>query len=126
MKTLAVPLSVLCALTLSAAAASATEQKLDLKEPFGTVTLYRSTPTPPHVAIFISGDGGWKLGVVDMARELQGKDALVIGVDIRHYMKAVTGGSSSPDKCFDPGTDFAELGRIVEQRLGYERQVPPV
>jgi pimeloyl-ACP methyl ester carboxylesterase len=112
------------ALALSAATAvAAKEQTLHLEEPFGTVTLYHPTPTPPHVVIFISGDGGWKLGVVDMARELAGMDALVIGVDIRHYMKAAT---SSPDKCFDPGTDFAELGRIVEKRLGYERQVPPV
>jgi len=131
MKTPAVPLVSVCALALTlamsaAVAASATEQKLNLPEPFGTVTLYHSTPTPPHVAIFISGDGGWNLGVVDMARELQGMDALVIGVDIRHYMKATTGGTASPDKCFDPGTDFAELGRIVEKRLGYGRHVPPV
>jgi type IV secretory pathway VirJ component len=114
---------VLLSLALFAGAASATEQKLTLPEPFGPVTLYHSTPTPPHVAIFISGDGGWNLGVVDMARELQGMDALVIGVDIRHYMKAAT---ASPDKCFDPGTDFAELGRVVEKRLGYERHVAPV
>ena len=107
-------------------AANATEQVLHLEEPFGTVTLYHPTPTPPNVVIFISGDGGWKLGVVDMARELSGMDALIIGVDIRHYMKAATGGSASPDKCFDPGSDFAELGRIVEKKLGYEKRVPPV
>ena len=87
------------------------------------MTVYHQTPRPSHVALFISGDGGWNLGVVDMARELASQDALVAGVDIRHYMKASTG---SPDKCWDPGTDFAELGRAVEKRFGYTAQVPPV
>jgi len=125
MKTPAVLLSAVLALALVSAASgvSASEQKLNLEEPFGPVTLYHSTATPPHVAIFISGDGGWNLGVVDMAREIMGMDALVIGVDIRHYMKAAT---ASPEKCFDPGTDFAELGRLVAKRLGYATHVPPV
>ncbi len=58
-----------------------------------------------------------------MARELMGMDALVAGVDIRHYMKTST---ANPDKCWDPGTDFAELGRAVEKRYGYTSHVPPV
>jgi type IV secretory pathway VirJ component len=123
MKTPAVLLSCLLALALAPAVASASEQKITLPEPIGPVTLYHQTATPPHVAIFISGDGGWNLGVVDMARELMGMDALVIGVDIRHYMKAAT---ASAEKCFDPGSDFAELGRVVEKRLGYGKHVPPV
>ena len=92
-------------------------------EPFGTVTVYHQTPRPSHIALFISGDGGWTLGVVDMARELAGMNALVAGVDIRHYMKVST---ASPDKCWDPGTDFAELGKAVEKRFGYSGRVEPV
>ena len=48
--------------------------------PFGKVTVYRQSPRPSHVALFISGDGGWNLGVVDMARELMGMDALGDGM----------------------------------------------
>ena len=102
--------------------ASATEETMTL-EPFGTITLYHSTPRPAHIALFISGDGGWNLGVVDMARELEGMDALVAGVDIRHYMKAST---ATPDKCWDPGTDFAELGKALEKKFGYSAKVEPV
>jgi type IV secretory pathway VirJ component len=112
---------LLLALALPAAAA-ATEETFDL-EPFGKVTVYHQTARPTHVALFISGDGGWNLGVVDMARELAGMDALVAGVDIRHYMKAST---ANPDKCWDPGTDFAELGRAVEKRFGYTTHVAPI
>jgi type IV secretory pathway VirJ component len=117
-KTLATGL-LLLAFALPAAAA---EETFEL-EPFGKVTVYHQTPRPSHVALFISGDGGWNLGVVDMARELEGMDALVAGVDIRHYMKTST---ANPDKCWDPGTDFAELGRAVEKRFGYTSHVPPV
>jgi type IV secretory pathway VirJ component len=109
-------------LALALASPAAAEETFTL-EPFGTVTLYHQTPRPQHLALFISGDGGWKLGVVDMARELAGMDALVAGVDIRHYMKAST---ADPDKCWDPGADFAELGRAVEKRLGYASSVRPV
>jgi type IV secretory pathway VirJ component len=104
------------------AGAAATESTFEL-EPFGKVTVYHQTARPSHVALFISGDGGWNLGVVDMARELAGMDALVAGVDIRHYMKAST---ADPDKCWDPGTDFAELGRAIEKRFGYTSRVKPV
>ncbi|HEX3555907.1 MAG TPA: AcvB/VirJ family lysyl-phosphatidylglycerol hydrolase [Thermoanaerobaculia bacterium] len=102
--------------------AAAVEETLNL-EPFGKITLYHQTPRPAHVALFISGDGGWNLGVVDMARELEGMDALVAGVDIRHYMKAST---ADPDKCWDPGTDFAELGKAIEKKFGYSERVRPV
>jgi len=102
--------------------AAAAEETMTL-EPFGTITLYHSTPRPAHIALFISGDGGWNLGVVDMARELEGMDALVAGVDIRHYMKAST---AVPDKCWDPGTDFAELGKALEKKFGYSGKVEPV
>lgn len=121
MRTTFAALLLLLPLALPAAAA-ATEETFEL-EPFGKVTVYRQTPRPAHVALFISGDGGWNLGVVDMARELAGMDALVAGVDIRHYMKAST---ASPDKCWDPGTDFAELGRAIEKRYGYPARVQPV
>jgi type IV secretory pathway VirJ component len=48
---------------------------------FGTVHLYRQSAHPARVVLFVSGDGGWNLGVVDMARELAGLGALVVGID---------------------------------------------
>ena len=37
---------------------------------FGTVTVYIPEGKPNSVAIFLSGDGGWELGVINMARAL--------------------------------------------------------
>ena len=54
---------------------------------FGNTTLYRQSDHPSHVVIFVSGDGGWNLGVVDMAKKLSTLNALVVGIDIVHYLK---------------------------------------
>ena len=90
---------------------------------FGQVSLYRESDHPPHVVVFVSGDGGWHLGVIDMARHLADLDALVIGVDIRTYLKAL-GRAKSP--CSDAASDFATLGRFVETELGYPRPETPI
>ncbi|HXO26885.1 MAG TPA: hypothetical protein VOA80_06050 [Thermoanaerobaculia bacterium] len=129
-------------------ALSAGEETFTL-EPFGTLTVYRSTPRPAHLVLFVSGDGGWKLGVVDMARELASMDALVVGVDITRYVKTVVGagGAAAPpaagaaaagvagvaerppgsaETCFDPAGDFARLGKVAAERFGLPGQPPPI
>jgi type IV secretory pathway VirJ component len=136
MKVLAVCL--LAALVLVPAVA-AVEETFTL-EPFGTLTVYHLTPRPAHVVLFVSGDGGWKLGVVDMARELATMDALIVGIDITRYVKTVVGAAAPPAEaspaasppaaaapaCFDPAGDFAALGKAVEERFGYPDQRPPI
>ena len=54
---------------------------------FGTVFLYRESPRPSRVVLFLSGDGGWNKGVVDMARQLSSLDVAVAGIDINHYLR---------------------------------------
>lgn len=56
---------------------------------FGKVTVYIPEGTPQSVAIFLSGDGGWNLGVISMAKALVDMGAVVIGVDIRQYLGAL-------------------------------------
>ncbi len=110
------------ALLLAATAAGATEDTLNFGR-FGKVTLYRQTPHPAHVAVFVSGDGGWNLGVVDMARTLAGLDALVIGIDITHYLKQL---EAADDKCSYPAADFEALSQYVQKRLDMPTYTPPV
>ena len=82
---------------------------------FGRITLYQTSKNPAHVVIFVSGDGGWNLGVVDMARVLASNDALVIGVDIVHYMKAL---AQSSETCSYPAADFELLSKFIQRKLG--------
>jgi type IV secretory pathway VirJ component len=90
---------------------------------FGTVHLYRQRPQPDQVVLFISGDGGWYLGVVDMARTLAGLDALVVGIDIVHYLGQL---GKSGESCLYPAADFESLSKFVQKSLNYNQYVQPI
>ncbi|HNW59940.1 MAG TPA: AcvB/VirJ family lysyl-phosphatidylglycerol hydrolase [bacterium] len=90
---------------------------------FGKIWLYQLSPRPPQVVLFISGDGGWNLGVVDMARALAGRNALVVGIDITHYLREL---NASREGCVYPAADFEMLSKYVQQTLGYTSYVTPI
>ena len=89
---------------------------------FGAVTLYRSDAEPRDVVLFLSGDGGWNLGVISMARRLTAKGAVVAGIDIRHYLVQL---EKSRDKCVSPAADFENLSRYLQSKLGFKRYLQP-
>ena len=82
---------------------------------FGRVSLYVPRGAPSQVVLFVSGDGGWNLGVVPMAEALRDRGALVVGIDIRSFVKALDASTS----CAYPAGDLERLSRTVqlEQRL---------
>ena len=83
-------LTATIALSLTIPASVQTAQQADtMRVPvFGSVTIYRGLTPPQQVVLFISGDGGWNLGVVGMAERLRDNGALVVGIDIRAFMKS--------------------------------------
>ena len=91
--------------------------------PFGEVTVYRPAGRVQSVALFVSGDGGWNLGVVDMARHLLGEDAAVVGIDIRRYRNSI---NAPGPACKSFAVDFEGLAHDVEQRLKLADYLPPV
>lgn len=90
---------------------------------FGQVFVYGNAAKARQLVLFVSGDGGWELGVIDMARELAGLDALVVGIDIRHWLGAVDGGKES---CAYPAGELEQLAQFVEKKLLFPRYLPPV
>jgi len=82
--------------------------------PFGKVFLYRAQTQPRGIVLFISGDGGWNKGVVDMARTLSSLGAVVVGVDITRYLHNL---ESSKGRCMYPAADFEALSKYVQKRL---------
>jgi type IV secretory pathway VirJ component len=109
-------------LCTAASVAQGTEDTLSYGR-FGTVHLYRQSQRPSHIALFVSGDGGWNQGVVDMARELAGSEALVVGVDIRRYLDAL---ALSTEPCLYPAEDFEALSKFVQKQLDCPAYSPPV
>lgn len=90
---------------------------------FGPVAIYRSTPHPKNVVLFLSGDGGWNLGVVDMARILSSMDSLVVGINAPQYVKKL---NASKETCVYPASDLELLSKFVQKSLGFPTYVPPV
>lgn len=90
---------------------------------FGWVALYRNSPHPARVVLFVSGDGGWNLGVVQMASELAALDALVVGIDIRTYLKAL---ALSAEPVSTPAVDFEALSHFVQKATGAADYATPV
>lgn len=90
---------------------------------FGPVAIYRSTPHPRNVVLFLSGDGGWNLGVVDMARILSSMDSLVVGINTPQYVKKL---NASKESCVYPASDLELLSKFVQKTLGFPTYVPPV
>ena len=86
---------------------------------FGTVSVYIPEGTPKSVAIFLSGDGGWNLGVVGMARALTDMGAVVIGVDIRQYLGALGKAAQRPNaSCQLIAGDFENLSHQIQKEIG--------
>jgi len=90
---------------------------------FGKVTLYRESQFPSQVVLFISGDGGWNKGVIDMAKALASLDAVVVGIDITHYLKELR---ISSEKCNYPAADFEMLSKFIQKKLDFPNYVPPI
>jgi type IV secretory pathway VirJ component len=90
---------------------------------FGTVHVYRSSPRPHHVVLFASGDGGWNRGVVDMARELAGLDALVAGIDVPAYLRRL---AAERTACSYPAADFEGLSQYLQRHYNFPDYVQPV
>jgi type IV secretory pathway VirJ component len=115
-------LSALLLVLCLAGVSRATEETLTFGR-FGTVTIYRQNPHPGHVVLFVSGDGGWNKGVVDMARELAGLDTLVVGIDIRHYLREL---EAAREECSYPAADFEALSQYLQKKLDFPSYTPPV
>jgi len=89
---------------------------------FGRVVVYAPTRAPDQVVLFMSGDGGWNLGVVSMAERLRDLGALVVGIDIRTFLKNLENSKG----CAYPAGALEELSRAVQQHLklpAYKRPI---
>jgi type IV secretory pathway VirJ component len=90
---------------------------------FGKVYIYKQTNTPQNIVIMISGDGGWKFGVIGFAEAFSEMNTLVIGVDILRYYKNLR---QRTDSCYNVSTDFVQLATAIEKKYNFPDYKPPV
>jgi type IV secretory pathway VirJ component len=94
---------------------------------FGKVTVYIPEGTPQSVAIFLSGDGGWHLGVLNMAKALRDKGAVVIGADVTHYLASLgAAAASGKSTCQLIAGDFENLSHQIQKEIGMNEYRVPV
>jgi type IV secretory pathway VirJ component len=91
--------------------------------PFGNVYIYNQTINLHNVVIMISGDNGWKSGVIAFAEKFSEKNTLVIGVDIRRYFKELRRRTGD---CYLVSADFVNLATVVEKKYSFSEYKPPV
>ncbi len=89
----------------------------------GKINIYRASPHPSQVVLFVSGDGGWNLGVIDMAKALSSLDSLVAGIDITHYLGKL---AASSDKCYYPAGELEQLSMYLQKKYGFTSYSAPV
>jgi type IV secretory pathway VirJ component len=109
------------ALTLLTARASAAET---IEYPaLGSIALYQPAQPAKEFVIFVSGDGGWNLGVVDMAQHLVDEGAFVAGVDITRLGKHVL---ASSDSCTSTAALFETLSHFLQQKYAFKGYETPI
>ncbi len=89
----------------------------------GNVTIYKPKGEVRGVVLFLSGDGGWNLGVVDMARALNRQGVAVAGFSSLAFLKAL---EASSDKCVNANFALIALAQDVEHKLGLPNYLKPI
>ncbi|MCF2444220.1 hypothetical protein L0657_09645 [Dyadobacter sp. CY345] len=90
---------------------------------FGKLKVYHSNTTPKQIVLFVSGDGGWNKGVIDIAGNFLAMDAAVVGIDIRTYFKNL---QKTKSECFYPASDFENLSKFIQKRYHYRNYLTPI
>ncbi len=90
---------------------------------FGELHLYRPVKEPSRVIVCISGDGGWNTGIEAIALKIKDDNTLLVGVDIRPYLKHINQSKSS---CLYPAADFEQMSQFIQKELGYKTYTIPI
>jgi type IV secretory pathway VirJ component len=90
---------------------------------FGEVAIYRPKIESRGLALFASGDGGWNLGVTDMAHQAAELGYWVAGFSTPRFLKAL---DASDGDCSDADGTLAKLGASLVRELKLPADTRPV
>jgi type IV secretory pathway VirJ component len=89
----------------------------------GEVTIYAPQGPARGMALFLSGDGGWNLGVWDMAHTAAELGYWVAGFSTPAYLKAL---EASDGECSDAAGLLDRIGDVVKKEMQIRPSVAPV
>jgi len=88
----------------------------------GSASVYIPRTPSAHVVLFISGDGGWNAGVVDMARRIAAQQAIVVGISFPAWKRA----TSRESGCWYIASDLELISHAAQKALKLPQYHPPV
>ncbi len=115
-----IALALLAALTAAPPAVAERTMRLPI---VGEATVYLPPDPTDRAILFLSGDGGWSKGVVDMARRASaGASAVVAGLS---YPRLRDAARSSRSPCWYPAGDLEVIGQSMEKQLQFPEYTRP-
>lgn len=90
---------------------------------FGKLTMYQPKSPPSSLVLFVSGDGGWQFGVINMAKFLAQQGALVAGVDAKHFAAYM---ARQKKDCYYPAADFEQLSMALQKKYKFASYQKPI
>ncbi len=90
---------------------------------FGEVAVYMPAGESRGLALFASGDGGWNLGVLDMAHEAVGLGYWVAGFSTPQLLKAL---DADDTECSDADGWMAKLAEAIVREFGLPVDTKPI
>ncbi len=90
---------------------------------FGRVYIYKPVKTPDAFVFFVSGDGGWNKGIIKIGMHIVAQGAMVVGVDIKHYLNHK---KADKESCYYPAGDFESLSLFIQKKYKFENYLKPV
>jgi type IV secretory pathway VirJ component len=86
--------------------------------------VYRPQQGPvQHLALFLSGDGGWGSELGTIAQRLAVSGTLVVGINVRRVLASYRLDGA---ECVSPSADLAELTRYLQQHYQLQPEAPIV
>ncbi len=112
------------AILAAVAAVSPALEERTLRLPIvGEATVYVPPDPTDRAILFLSGDGGWSKGVLDMARRAAtGAPAIVAGLSYPRLREAAR---SSRGPCWYPAGDLEVIGQALEKQLQFPEYTRP-
>jgi len=92
-------------------------------EGVGAVTVYAPQGEPRGLALFASGDGGWNLGVWDMAQTAASLGYWVAGFSTPALLKSLDSGAGA---CSDSAAALAKIGNEVKATMSLPQDYRPL
>lgn len=92
-------------------------------EGVGKVTVYAPPGEPKGMALFASGDGGWELGVWDMAQTAASLGYWVAGFSTPAFLKSLDSGTGA---CSDAAAAFEKIGNEVKSAMNLPADFRPL